>query len=242
MMRQLLGHVGVRHAVVAVVVGLFINVGTIWSTARPWPDPWLAGVPRLQIHTFQSSAAWSVRDQSGDVLMFRSEPVSKGQQFTWWPARLRYETYVASIDLPDGGEQRYDFRRWSYGWPWPALRRQLCVGEEYGPRPVFKDAPEEVVLREYSRRPRVRTEAELGTLAVRGTQFPIHPIWPGLIGNTLVFGAALLPFPILPGFIIRLRRARRGLCVACGYDLASLSRCPECGAGVERPAAVVRTG
>jgi hypothetical protein len=49
------------------------------------------------------------------------------------------------------------------------------------------------------------------------------------------YWALILPLTILPllrvrGFLVRRRRARRGQCLACGYDLRhSQDRCPECG-------------
>lgn len=62
--------------------------------------------------------------------------------------------------------------------------------------------------------------------------FPYSPIWPGLVANTLfwagLWGAAIF----VPGILRRRHRRKRGLCVACGYDLsASAGACPECGRG-----------
>jgi len=58
---------------------------------------------------------------------------------------------------------------------------------------------------------------------------------------------AVLPFAIAPTlYIVRGnqadRRRRRGLCMACGYDVRwSGSKCPECGSRVSPPAARART-
>jgi predicted amidophosphoribosyltransferase len=39
------------------------------------------------------------------------------------------------------------------------------------------------------------------------------------------------------GRFMRRRRAKRGLCLACGYDVRhSQNRCPECGQPTSRPA------
>lgn len=57
-----------------------------------------------------------------------------------------------------------------------------------------------------------------------------RPIWPGLLGNALLF-ALLASTPIALWRWRKLRRrARRGLCVACAYELGEcVGVCPECG-------------
>lgn len=64
---------------------------------------------------------------------------------------------------------------------------------------------------------------------------PLRPLWPGLVGNVLVW-SLLWSIPWLAVVIRRVARRRRGRCVACGYDLrgrddlgAEAARCPECG-------------
>lgn len=55
----------------------------------------------------------------------------------------------------------------------------------------------------------------------------------GLFLNTLILGGGLwlLVFGPLAGWVIGRRFARtlRGQCTFCGYDIAGLKRCPECG-------------
>lgn len=59
---------------------------------------------------------------------------------------------------------------------------------------------------------------------------PYLPLWPGLLGNTLFYALLVLaPLALLRWRTLR-RRARRGLCVACGYELGEgVGACPECG-------------
>jgi len=70
------------------------------------------------------------------------------------------------------------------------------------------------------------------TLSVSGERWPIPvlPLWIGLLGNTL-FYAVLVLTPIVLWRWRRLRRrARRGRCLACGYEPGEGVRaCPECG-------------
>ena len=60
---------------------------------------------------------------------------------------------------------------------------------------------------------------------------PLIPIWPGFAINTLFYATIL--WLVIPGpfALRRLIRRKRGLCVACGYDLshADHDACPECG-------------
>lgn len=58
---------------------------------------------------------------------------------------------------------------------------------------------------------------------------PTRVYWPGLAFNTIFFGVLFLVMFTLPGRARIARRRRLGLCLACGYDLAGLARCPECG-------------
>ncbi len=58
----------------------------------------------------------------------------------------------------------------------------------------------------------------------------LQPLPIGFALNTLVYAAGLWGVRYGPGRIRRFNRRRRGLCVTCGYDIAGLPRCPECGA------------
>ncbi len=58
---------------------------------------------------------------------------------------------------------------------------------------------------------------------------PLRPVLPGFIVNTL-FYTALVFAPVVGARVVRRhRRAKRGRCIACGYELADLTACPECG-------------
>ncbi|MGD1916171.1 MAG: hypothetical protein ACFCBV_08285 [Phycisphaerales bacterium] len=59
---------------------------------------------------------------------------------------------------------------------------------------------------------------------------PFLPSWPGLLANTLFYTAvALMPLGLRRWIGLRLR-ARRGLCLACAYELGEgIGACPECG-------------
>ena len=65
------------------------------------------------------------------------------------------------------------------------------------------------------------------------TLLSLRPIWPGFAINTIFYAAMLWPLICGPFALRRHIRRKRGLCVACGYDLshADHDACPECGAG-----------
>lgn len=71
---------------------------------------------------------------------------------------------------------------------------------------------------------------------------PWLPLWTGIVGDTLFYGAAWSGAWTLVVWRRRQRRERRGMCRACGYDLRGLAAgvvCPECGrAATVSPAAV----
>ncbi|MCW5757791.1 MAG: hypothetical protein KIT54_11195 [Phycisphaeraceae bacterium] len=64
----------------------------------------------------------------------------------------------------------------------------------------------------------------------RDLTVPVLPIWTGLLGNTLLYGGALLAaWWFLHGWRIA-RRLASNQCPDCGYPLdTGMSRCPECG-------------
>ena len=65
----------------------------------------------------------------------------------------------------------------------------------------------------------------------RTRALPLLPIWPGFAFNTLFYAAILWPLICGPFALRRVIRRKRGLCVACGYDLRGnlVAGCPECG-------------
>lgn len=74
-------------------------------------------------------------------------------------------------------------------------------------------------------------------LAAGDVQLPIKPIFPGFLINTIFWAA--IPYAVLIACraLRARRRAKRGLCIRCGYSIGDFARCPECGAvtgGVSR--------
>ena len=62
---------------------------------------------------------------------------------------------------------------------------------------------------------------------------PLRPIWRGFLTNSLLYAAILWIVLFARRDVRQFIRRKRGLCLACGYDLrhADHAACPECGAG-----------
>lgn len=58
---------------------------------------------------------------------------------------------------------------------------------------------------------------------------PLWPRWDGLALNTLLYGGVALVLHSTARAVRRRRRKTGGGCVRCGYPIAGLGRCPECG-------------
>ena len=58
---------------------------------------------------------------------------------------------------------------------------------------------------------------------------PVLPIWTGFVVNTVVYATVTMGAMLAPGWVVRRRRRRRGLCVWCGYPRGEGEVCSECG-------------
>lgn len=94
-----------------------------------------------------------------------------------------------------------------------------------------------------------RTHEVIGLTTVRiygrYVEVPLRPIWPGVLGNTLFYAVpAALVLSALRVVVLGIRRAlrsararrraRRGRCIGCGYELGEgVTVCPECGLALD---------
>lgn len=203
-----------RHA----SVGLIITIASAWGFAirsdvlspnqsaavpeheRRWP-----AVP---------PSAWMERPTSMSLRRASigySETISRGS----------YDVKVTTDDRWRDGILRHSEVTWvhmwsfEFGWPFRALR--TVIVNERGPG----DDEERGWV--------VGGIPSVVRTLVPGRLLPVAPMWPGLIGNTIVFGGITW----LTSLVLRYGRGRwrgqRGRCQRCGYSLATASRCPECG-------------
>jgi hypothetical protein len=67
-----------------------------------------------------------------------------------------------------------------------------------------------------------------GLGAFQYPRFPIQPVVPGMFYNTLIYAG--IPALVMTAVHLRARsRRRHSRCPACGYPVAGLPTCPECG-------------
>ncbi len=70
------------------------------------------------------------------------------------------------------------------------------------------------------------------TLSVNSRFFPCHPLWTGLVANSLLYAAMLWILWLGIGILIdfrRMLRVHRGICPVCSYPIGNQPMCSECG-------------
>ena len=122
-----------------------------------------------------------------------------------------------------------------FGFPFHALQHREINSEYYIDRnghPAFPHSqPTTHTL------PLHKRGLPSGLTSRRHQLLPLDPVLPGFLLNTLVY--ASLPALVLMAAHLRAhRRRQRGHCPACGYPVAGLPTCPECGRAVATPTPV----
>lgn len=217
-----------KVVLVSLLLGAVINVGVAWGlllrfgvpTSQPQREykqgegiAWVTSVP----------AHWPVAANSWG-------------RVHWWNCTI--DDQMVSTRAADSVARHEFGGHWVrvLGWGWP--RKSLGVvwlREE----PITMDV-EGMPYREGG----IRGGLPLPVRLQRGpwaNRLPIMPIWSGLLINTLIYGVLGGVVVFGPGAVRRARRERRrrqGRCVACGYDLAGLPGCPECGLAAQAGAPV----
>ena len=214
-----------RLVVVSLVVGVVLAVGSVPASIFIRQTPWIEAQRREQEFAVQfGDRVITVRE--------RRDPMGTLRSWHMTPAWITVQqlevhgstgTTVVDADprpprvgawLDANGGVLSEYRA---GWPLRAARHQVRVA----------------IPNQHSLHPRsVVAEIGIVTISAFGRDWPIPtlPLWPGLLGNTLFYTLLVLtPIALLRWRTLR-RRARRGLCLACAYELGEgVSACPECG-------------
>ncbi len=108
------------------------------------------------------------------------------------------------------------------GWPFPAL-----TGAHTSANSEFH---------RHDARGRAMAQPSGQDRSGRELMLPIRPRWPGLLANSVFFGAVALVLVRGPGMIRRIVRRHRHRCMACGYPWGVTPCCTECGVPVKEGA------
>lgn len=192
------------------LVGVLVSAVTVLSAS-----PFEESDPHPSVPFSQRSARAWVRDVVPGHPDF--EPMRYVAIVGWYrvssPEQIGMPVRLESMLLaqPDG---RYEV--WWSGFPF----RSVC-GWHVKAGSLFDGGPPTDVWHGIIRIPMAAP--------ARDIFIPIRPLWWGLIGNVAVYGLSAF---LLVWLFTRVRRAlrrQRGRCVGCGYELAGLEACPECG-------------
>jgi hypothetical protein len=106
------------------------------------------------------------------------------------------------------------------GWPW--LSTLMERQEEYYWMEPERNTDTWRYVAPFTYTPKSRLTA---------SHFPVLPVWPGTLFNSLLFGMCSWMLVHVPRLVRRYIRQHHGRCPVCGYDMNNLktSVCPECG-------------
>ena len=200
-----------------VTLAIFLLLGAVVNVAVAW------GIV-LWSNEFPYTPAYEKLGKRADWSrpVVRDWPPPQFQAFgQTWGLSLQIQVVQPSLSRTSPGAGLSLFRS---GWPSRAVEAEY-QGKHFGGTPL---------------KPIWRYSIELPQRARPNEPacyrpVPCRPIWPAFAINTAFYAAMLWPLicgPIALRRVIRRHiRRKRGLCIACGYDLrGNLSHgCPECG-------------
>jgi hypothetical protein len=223
-----------RHAlgvIALLLIGMAINVAVAWVCIwRHWEDlnfrplqmqraapgevvGWLWTPPRdLPVTEFkeQRSRGMCFRE----VYHMVSRPNGPGE----WDSRSTVQ-----------GQQLF-----RAGWPWLSLEWTDSTDGVHMEQPAPRIAAGSVTLQSWSRGLMVLMSPTKQVPYAHVMWLPVVPSGVGFVGNTLVYaGASWIVWALavlMPRRLRRRWRRRRSCCERCGYGIAGMDRCPECGA------------
>jgi hypothetical protein len=212
----------VWRVVVAVGVGVVVNVGVAWSFAAWVPVP--VPLPARADDAFTPGLKEkyvAFRGQGFEYVTWRS--VSRSDlQFYGSKAEQRAPAWTVLASRAPYAESSV----FEQGSGWPALSMRSCFvisRSALSDEIIFQ--PPWAAIHCGSRK------VGPGWTFGHVRELPVLPIWRGLVVNTVVYAAVAMGVMVGPGWVVRGRRRRRGLCVWCGYAKGDSEVCSECGKG-----------
>ncbi len=201
----------VRRFLVPVLIALVLTVGLSWAAA---------------LSSDLSSSSFERAPDAGELAGLRVYIPGDWTPRTWLVRRgpgLRHDLIAESIWMgstlgasPSTAPNRV-MQVVSAGWPLPALQWTTY------PTPKSNG----LLVNGWSRGLPITRQRTLITGDLR--RLPVRPVWAGFAADVLLFSSTIA---WAKGRLDRRRsagRRARGECEGCGYHMAGLARCPECG-------------
>ncbi len=209
----------------SILLGTCANILVAWGLV--YTEYGLRVQPRVtEVHD-RPGWLWSVPDS------WPSSPATT-RRSRW--ACLEWLTQNARGD----GERdvRFTLQRVSHGWPLLSMCRFSGSIVDWGPPPepgvLVSPNLIDVELPDAALADGIRID--LDASGANWRELPVVPLPLGFVVNTVLYGGVALILLLAIRWawrrVVGVRRARRGTCASCGYQVGDLVACPECGAGV----------
>jgi hypothetical protein len=207
-------------ALVAAIILLWLALGAAITVAVAWfgevfrPFQIQAG---RYAYTDAVRLVWPFPERRG----FSLDPQRGARKvgFAWSELGLYHRDHDGQFGHLHDPPVRQEQFLWQFGSPFPSMQRwRWWVGVDPGINGVSGCSPDIPTF--------------WGTVANEKAVFPLVPIWPGFLADTLIFAACAWALWQIPLALRRRSRRRRGICPRCGYDLRgtpAAAICPECG-------------
>ncbi len=231
-----------KRRLVAVLIFLLLGAATTIATSwyfaagRTKDGEWFGHEEKVysRVGGQFGAESWTVYryERLGQVLIRRFPYVNSPESLPpyWdigWPAERYVPVWASGLPPlePREGMLGYAAVEGS-GWPAIAMRtryEEWSVAGQLGGQ-SFRQVTEGILLTP-------KAVVRRWCMLYRAKVVPLRPLWPGFAVNSL-FYAAILWLPIRGPFALRRHiRRKRGLCVACGYDIRGTAQmiCSECG-------------
>jgi hypothetical protein len=195
----------IREALICLLLGVVLTVGVAWVAAS-------LAQPHGPYRKSACPTRWPIRECDAWPPPTYKRWLSQG------PASALVQVSHDPPGTP-GTSGLTSLIRLSAGWPTCALASYdtISIGHadaELSPWRRGLQIPERLVHEHRLQLPR---------------RFPLWPLWPGFAVDTASYAGLSWVVLFGPFAFRRWRRGRRGGCARCGYDLAGLDACPECG-------------
>lgn len=203
----------VRPALISVAIGIVANVVVAFGCAL-WRQP------RGQAFMQPAQSGW-IRPVPRDWPPVGAFTSGSGVGWSYWAGSAFVHDSVA------GTESDYTLVVHCHGWPMRSMEYRLestvVVNTKTFPLRTTGSSTKRVYT--FSVPPRACRALGVGDAAV----LPMRPRAPETLGNAAVFSAVAMFGWWGWRALVRARRLRRNLCVACGYPAGPQPSCSECG-------------